>query len=152
LRNIGIANPRAIEGLSEITALVQAGMLPKSVSYGVTEERMGRGKLAMTISGPWAWPNLVKSGIDFALAPIPGVNGSVGWPFVGVSVAYLNRSSPNQDLAEEFLENYFLTEEGVSAADHAKPVGVPALISLYETMARITRCCGSLTLGSTKAR
>ena len=97
---------------------------------------MGQGKLAMTISGPWAWPNLVKSGINFALAPIPGVNGNVGRPFVGVSVAYLNRSSPNQDLATEFLENYFLTEQGLRAADHAKPIGVPALISLHEAMAK----------------
>ena len=136
LRNIGIANSRAIEGLSEIIGLVKAGVLPKSVSYGVTEELMGQGKLAMTISGPWAWPNLVKSGIDFALAPIPGINGNVGRPFVGVSVAYLNRSSPNQDLATEFLENYFLTEQGLRAVDHAKPIGVPALISLHETMAK----------------
>jgi maltose/maltodextrin transport system substrate-binding protein len=147
LRNIGIANPRAIEGLTEITALVKAGVLPKSVSYGVTEELMGQGKLAMTISGPWAWPNLVKSGIDFALAPIPGVNGNVGRPFVGVSVAYLNRSSPNQDLAEEFLENYFLTEQGLSGADHAKPVGVPALISLYEAMAKDSPLLRELKVG-----
>jgi len=48
------------------------------------------------------------------LAPIPGVKGNVGQPFVGVFVAYLNRSSPNQELAEEFLENYFLTEQGLS--------------------------------------
>ena len=147
LRNIGIANPRAVEGLTEITALVKAGVLPKSVSYGVTEELMGQGKLAMTISGPWAWPNLVKSGIDFALAPIPGVNGNVGRPFVGVSVAYLNRSSPNQDLAEEFLENYFLTEQGLRAADHAKPIGVPALISLYEAMAKDSALLRELKAG-----
>jgi len=147
LRNIGIANPRAIEGLSEIIALVKAGVLPKSVSYGVTEELMGLGKLAMTISGPWAWPNLVKSGIDFALAPVPGVNGNVGRPFVGVSVAYLNFWSPNQDLAEEFLENYFLTEQGLRAADHAKPIGVPALISLYETMAKDSALLRELKAG-----
>jgi maltose/maltodextrin transport system substrate-binding protein len=147
LRNIGLANPRAVEGLSEIIALIKAGVLPKSVSYGVTEELMGQGKLAMTISGPWAWPNLVKSGIDFALAPIPGVNGNVGQPFVGVSVAYLNSSSPNQDLAEEFLENYFLTEQGLTAADRAKPIGVPALISLYETMAKDSALLRELKAG-----
>jgi maltose/maltodextrin transport system substrate-binding protein len=60
----------------------------------------------------------------------------VGQPFVGVFVAYLDRSSPNQELAEEFLENYFLTEQGLRAADQAKPIGVPALISLYQTMAK----------------
>ena len=136
LQNIGIANPGAIEGLSEIIALVKAGVLPKSVSYGATEELMGQGELAMTISGPWAWSNLIKSGIDFDLAPIPGVNGNVGRPFVGVSVAYLNRWSPNHDLATEFLEHYFLTDEGLTTMDRAKPIGVPALIALYETMAK----------------
>jgi maltose/maltodextrin transport system substrate-binding protein len=90
----------------------------------------------MMISGPWAWLNLMKSGIDFGVAPIPGVAGNPGRPFVGVSVAYLNRSSPNQDLAKEFLERYILTEEGLSAMDHGKPIGLPALISLQEKMVK----------------
>ena len=136
LRNAGVANGGAIKGLSEIIALIKAGVLPKGASYSMSEELMSQGKLAMTISGPWAWSNLVKNGIAFGLAPIPGVHGNLGRPFVGVSVAYLNRSSPNQDLATEFLEHYFLTEQGLSAIDHAKPIGVPALISLYETMAK----------------
>jgi maltose/maltodextrin transport system substrate-binding protein len=60
----------------------------------------------------------------------------VGRPFVGVTVAYLNRSSPNQDLIKEFLERYALTEEGLTAMYHAKPTGVPALISIYEKLAK----------------
>jgi maltose/maltodextrin transport system substrate-binding protein len=90
----------------------------------------------MMISGPWAWPNLIKSGIDFGLAPVPGVDGHPGRPFVGVSVAFLNRSSPNQDLAKEFLEHYMLSEEGLTAMNRGKPLGVPALISLEETMVK----------------
>ena len=97
---------------------------------------MARGKLAMMISGPWAWSDLIKNGIDFGLAPIPGVGGAPGRPFVGVSVAYLNRSSPNQDLARDFLEHYLLTEEGLTAMDHGKALGIPALISLQEKMAK----------------
>lgn len=56
-----------------------------------------------------------------------------GWLLV---LAYRNRSSPNRDLVEEFLEHYVLTDEGLSAMDHAKPIGVPALISLYDRMAQ----------------
>ena len=82
---------------------------------------MGQGKLAMTISGPWAWPNLVKNGIDFGVAPIPGVDQNVGRPFVGVTVAYLNRSSPNQDLTKEFLERYALTEKGLAMYHASRP-------------------------------
>jgi maltose/maltodextrin transport system substrate-binding protein len=135
-QDVGVATPGAIDGLSEIINLIRAGVLPKSVNYSVVGELMAGSKLAMMISGPWAWPDLIKSGIDFGLAPVPGVDGHPGRPFVGVSVAYLNRSSPNQDLAREFLEHYMLTEEGLTAMDHGKPLGIPALISLEETMVK----------------
>ena len=90
----------------------------------------------MMISGPWAWSDLTKSGIDFGVAPIPGVAGHPGRPFIGVSVAYLNRSSPNQDLARDFLERSVLTEEGLTAMDRGKPLGIPALISMEEKMVK----------------
>src|SRR6516225_3378877 len=134
IMDTGLATPGAIQALSEIIGLVRAGVLPKSVSYSAVEDQMGQGKLAMIISGPWAWSNLVKSGIDFGVAPMPGINGSLGRPFVGVSVAYINRSSPNQDLAKEFIEHYMLTDEGLSAMDHGRPIGLPALNSLREKM------------------
>lgn len=134
IMDTGLATPGAIQALSEIIGLVRAGVLPKSVSYSAVEDQMGQGKLAMIISGPWAWSNLVKSGIDFGVAPMPGINGNFGRPFVGVSVAYLNRSSPNQDLAKEFLEHYMLTDEGLSAMNHGRPIGLPALNSLREKM------------------
>jgi maltose/maltodextrin transport system substrate-binding protein len=136
LKNVGVADVGAVKGLSKIIDLINAGVLPKSVSSGADEDLMGQGKLAMMISGPWAWSNLMKCGIDFGVAPIPGVDENVGRPFVGVTVAYLNRSSPNQDLIKEFLERYALTEEGLTAMYHAKPTGVPALISIYEKLAK----------------
>ena len=135
LRNVGVATPGAVIALSEIVALMRAGILPKVCPYSETEELMGQGKLAMMISGPWAWSNLIKKGIDFGVGQIPGVDGKVGRPFVGVSMAYLNRSSPNQDLAKEFLERYLLTDPGLTAMDNAKPIGVPALISFYDKLA-----------------
>jgi maltose/maltodextrin transport system substrate-binding protein len=135
LQNVGVATPGAIEGLSRITALVRAGILPKAVDYSTTEELMGRGQLAMMISGPWAWPNLIKNKIDFGLSPVPGVSGNAARPFVGVMVAYLNRWSPNQDIAKEFLERYALTKEGLTIMDQGKPIGIPALIALYSAMA-----------------
>ena len=136
LENMGVGNRGAVEGLSKIIALIDAGVMPKSVSYSAVEDLMGQGKAAMIISGPWAWSNLIKNGIDFAVAPIPGVDKNVGRPFVGVTVAYLNRSSPNQDLIKEFMERYALTEEGLTAMYHAKPTGIPALISICETLAK----------------
>jgi maltose/maltodextrin transport system substrate-binding protein len=135
-KNVGIATPGAVAALTKIVALIQCGILPKTCSYSETEEFMGQGKLAMMISGPWAWSNLIQKGIDFGVSHVPGVDGKVGRPFVGVSVAYLNRSSPNQDLSKEFLERYLLTEEGLTEIDKTKPIGIPALISVYQSVAK----------------
>ncbi|HEY1476102.1 MAG TPA: maltose/maltodextrin ABC transporter substrate-binding protein MalE [Chthoniobacterales bacterium] len=133
-KNIGVATPGAVLALSKIISLIHSGILPKTCSYSDTEDFMGQGKLAMMISGPWAWSNLIQKGIDFGLGQIPGVDGNVGRPFVGVSAAYLNRSSPNRDLAKEFLEHYLVTDDGLAIMDNAKPIGVPALVSMYQKL------------------
>jgi maltose/maltodextrin transport system substrate-binding protein len=99
------------------------------------EQKMNSGDLAMMISGPWSWGNLRKSGIDFDLAPLPGVGGNPGKPFVGVLSALINRATPNADLAAQFLEKYVCTAEGLKTIDADVPIGVPALKSLYEEMA-----------------
>jgi maltose/maltodextrin transport system substrate-binding protein len=90
------------------------------------------------------WPNLMKSGIDFGVVPMPGVNGKLGKAFVGVQVAYINRSSPNRDLAREFLEKYAFTKESLCALDHVKPIGIPAMISLYDELSRNNPLLGEM--------
>jgi maltose/maltodextrin transport system substrate-binding protein len=135
LKNVGVANPGAVDGLSQIVALIRAGILPKHTPYSTVESEICRNKAAMIISGPWAWPNLTKSGIDFGLAPMPGVNGKPGRPFIGVTVAYINRSSANSNLAPYFIEHFLLTDEGLTAMNAAKPIGVPALLSAYQNLA-----------------
>jgi maltose/maltodextrin transport system substrate-binding protein len=139
VNKVGVATEGCVDGLSKIIDLIHAGLLPKSVSYSAVEELMVRDKLAMMISGPWAWSNLIRRGIEFGVAPVPGVNGKPGRPFVGVMVAYVNRSSPNHDLVKEFLEHYLFTEEGLTAMNRGKPLGIPALISLYNRMAQDNR-------------
>jgi maltose/maltodextrin transport system substrate-binding protein len=137
IKNIGIASQGAIDALNQIIGLVHAGILPRTASVaGMPKQMMAEGKLAMTISGPWDWSDLIKSGIDFGVSPIPGVDGKPGRAFIGVSVAYINRSSPNLDIARQFLENYAITDETLAAANKLKPIGIPALNSLYDKMAQ----------------
>jgi maltose/maltodextrin transport system substrate-binding protein len=134
LTDIGVNDAGAIEALTDILELVKSGVLPKSVSYSTAEEKMSQGKLAMMISGPWAWSNLIKTGIDFDVAPIPGCSDKPARPFVGVSAAYINRASANQEIAREFVEHYLISEQGLKAMNGAKPIGIPALISLAQQM------------------
>jgi maltose/maltodextrin transport system substrate-binding protein len=134
-KDIGVANDGAVKGLREVVDLINRGIMPKGASYSVMEQKMNGGELAMMISGPWAWANLRKSGIDFGLAPVPGVDGKPGKPFVGVLAGLINRSTPNADLAVQFLEKYVCTADGLKTIDADVPIGVPALNSLHEEMA-----------------
>ena len=135
LKDIGVDNPGALQGLQAIVDLMKEGVMPKGATQAVMDQKMSSGELAMMVNGPWDWANLRKSGIDFALAPIPGVGGNPGRPFVGVQTAMLNRSTPNVDLAVQFLEKYVCTVEGMKAMDADAPIGVPAVKSLADEMA-----------------
>jgi maltose/maltodextrin transport system substrate-binding protein len=134
LKDIGVDTAGAIKGLKAIIDLITADVLPKGSTQSVMEEKMGSGQLATMVNGPWVWTDLRKSGIDFELAPLPGVGGKPGRPFVGVLTALINRSSPNADFAKEFLEKYVCTAAGLKAIDAEAPLGVPALKSLADEM------------------
>ena len=135
VKDIGVNNEGAIKGLQAIVDLINNGVMPKGASYSIMDEKMNSGALAMMVSGPWAWANLRKSGIDFSIAPLPGVAGNPGRPFVGVLAALINRSSPNSDLASQFIEKYVATVDGLKTIDADVPIGVPALKSLSDEMA-----------------
>jgi maltose/maltodextrin transport system substrate-binding protein len=144
-RNVGVATDGAVQALSEIVHLIEVGVLPRMASSGdIAQQLMAQGKLAMMISGPWDWPNLMKTGIDFGVVPMPGVNGNAGKAFIGVQVAFINRSSPNRDLVKEFLEKYAFTKESLCAMDRVKPIGIPAMISLYDDLSRNNPLLGEL--------
>ena len=134
-KDVGVAVPGSVEALAAIVKLIDDGVMARGATYSAMESQMNDGKLAMMISGPWAWANLRKGGIDFDLAPIPGVGGKPGRPFVGVLGAMINRTTPNEDLAIEFLENYLCTPAGLKMVDDDVPIGVPAHKAFYETLA-----------------
>jgi maltose/maltodextrin transport system substrate-binding protein len=142
--DIGVNHPAAVAAMATVADLIRAKVLPSSLSYSIAEAQMNQGKLAMFISGPFAWENLKKSGIDFGVTTIPGVDGNPGRPFVGVVGAVFNRSSPNLDLAQEFLEYYLITPAGLDAMDRHVPLGVPALIASYETKASDPHVAGAM--------
>jgi len=144
ISDIGVNNPGAVAAMEAVLGLIQKQVLPASLSYSIAEAQMNKGKLAMFISGPFAWENLRKSGIDFGVTTIPGVNEKPGRPFVGVLGAVFNRSSPNLDLAQEFLERFLITPTGLTAMDRHVPLGVPALIDSYNAQSSDPHIAGSM--------
>jgi maltose/maltodextrin transport system substrate-binding protein len=110
----GVNTPGAIAGAEVLAELINDGVMPAGVDYGVMDGAMNNGEVAMVLNGPWAWGGLDASGVNFGVAPIPTVNGNSSPPFLGVQALAINAASPNKDLAAEFIEGYLATDEGLS--------------------------------------
>jgi maltose/maltodextrin transport system substrate-binding protein len=128
-KDTGVANEGAIAGATVLKGLIDSGIMPAGVDYGIMDGAMAKGEVAMVLNGPWAWSGLKAAGIDIGVAPIPTVNGKVSPPFLGVYSAAINAASPNADLAVEFIENYMLTDEGLAAWNAKGDLGALADIS-----------------------
>ena len=131
---VGVNNAGALKGAQMIDRLVKDGHMPKGARYSEMEGAFARGQVAMMINGPWAWDNVRKVGIDFTVAPIPGVMGIGGKPskpFVGVLGCMITAPSKIKDVAREFLENHLLKVDSLKTIGADVPLGVPANKAYY---------------------
>jgi len=133
-KDTGVNNAGAVRGVETLMQLIKAGVMPKTAAYAETEAGVNEGRIAMMINGPWSWNNLKKSKINFGVAPYPKIDGKQGGPFVGVLGAMLSTASPNKELANEFMENYLLSLDGLKAMNAHVPLGVPANKAFYNEL------------------
>ena len=124
--DVGVDNAGAIEGAKLLQKLVSSGVVPEGTDANVMQTRFNHGEVATMITGPWAWSNLKKSGIDFGVAKLPKVGDKRAKPMVGVTAAMINSGSPNGLLATEFLENYLLSEKGIRTFNSDGSLGAVA--------------------------
>lgn len=132
--DIGINNAGALRGAEMLAELIRVGVVPKGTRYADMEASFSRGEAAMMISGPWAWENARKARIDFAVAPVPGIGGKPGRPFVGVLGCMLSAASRSRDIAREFIENHLLRPEQLKLINDDVPLGVPANKAFYAAL------------------
>jgi maltose/maltodextrin transport system substrate-binding protein len=130
----GMNNPGAVKGLETLVRLIKEGVVSRTSTYADAEAGMNEGRIAMSINGPWAWNNLKKSKIDFGVAPYPKVDGKQGGSFVGVLGAMISSASTNKELANEFLESYLLSMDGLRAMNAHVSLGVPANKALFDEL------------------
>ena len=127
----GVNNAGAVKGGELLNKLIREKYMPEGSGYAEMEAAMAQGKVAMMINGPWSWDNLKKANIDFGVAKIPTVGGKKAARFVGVLGAMLNKSTPNKDVAVEFIENYMLSTKGLKMINDDVPLGTPASKTLF---------------------
>lgn len=134
VKKTGANSDSAVKGGEIIASLIEKGVMPKGVTYPVAEAAMNKGESAMFITGPWAWENLRRSKINFAVAPLPSVAGKPAVPYVGVLGAMINAQSKSKDLAVEFLENYLMKIDGLRTMNKDVAIGVPASSKFYDEL------------------
>ncbi|QOR40067.1 maltose/maltodextrin ABC transporter substrate-binding protein MalE [Billgrantia diversa] len=132
--DIGVNNAGAIQGAELLVELIERDVLPRGTDYSIMDTRFNRGEVATMISGPWAWSNLERSGIDYGVALLPKVGDERAKPMFGVKAAMINTASPNDFLAVEFLENYLLSEEGMRTFNGDGTLGAVAHIDYQQEL------------------
>jgi maltose/maltodextrin transport system substrate-binding protein len=134
-KDIGLNTPGSVKAGEFLGAMISNGQMPRGADYAVMEGSFSRSKVAMMISGPWAWDNARRSGIDFGVAPIPSINGKAAKPFVGVLGCMISAPSDVKDIAREFIENHLLRVDSLKIINADVALGTPANKAFYAQLA-----------------
>ncbi len=140
----GVNKPGAVKALEFIVKMIKDGVMASGADYSAAQAGIGKGEIAMMITGPWEWANLDTAKIDFGVAPLPSIGGKPAKPFVGVLGCMLSQASKNKELATELLENHVLTPAGLKAINDDKAIGVPANKAFFKTLSANPRIKASM--------
>lgn len=132
---VGVNNAGALAGATLLRRLIDEGVMPRGARYSDMEAQFASGKVAMMISGPWAWDNARKAKIDFAVAPIPAIGDHPARPFVGVLGCMISAPSRVKDIAREFIEQHLLQVDSLKTISADVPLGTPANKAYYAELA-----------------
>ena len=135
VKTVGVANAGALAGAQMLERLIAGGTMPRGARYSDMEAQFASGRVAMIISGPWAWDNAKKAGIDFAVGPVPAVGSAPSKPFVGVLGCMITAPSRQRDIAREFLEHHVLRVEGLKTISADVALGTPANKAYFAELA-----------------
>ena len=133
-RVVGVNNAGGLAAAQMLDRLLRDGHMPRGARYAEMDAAFNRGQVAMIISGPWAWDNARKSGIDFGVAPIPRIGAQPSKPFVGVLGCMISAASRQRDIAREFIEHHLLKVESLKLIAADVPLGVPANKAYFQEL------------------
>ena len=76
--------PAVTQWMTFMKKIHTEGLIPKEADGTVAENLFKGGKAAFIINGPWGFADYTKAGIDFAIMPIPTINGKSPAPYSAV--------------------------------------------------------------------
>jgi maltose/maltodextrin transport system substrate-binding protein len=142
--DVGVNNAGALQGAQLLDRLVREGLMPRGARYSDMEAQFAAGKVAMMISGPWAWDNVKKKRIAFGVGAVPALGGNPAKPFVGVLGCMITAPSKIKDVAREFIENHLLKVDSLKTIGADVPLGVPANKAYYAELSSDPRIAATM--------
>ena len=107
-------SPEAARGLEIFLQMRQLFDIPyEDINFNTSEERFRLGEIPLTLTGPWAIPDLISNEVNFGVARIPTFGGVQPIAFAGNMMAGVSSfSSPqNRAWAYAFID-FMVSEEG----------------------------------------
>jgi arabinogalactan oligomer/maltooligosaccharide transport system substrate-binding protein len=109
-RNPTLNTAPNVQSLDLLLKWINLGILPAEPSTALITSLFNEGKAAMVFSGPWFLGEVAK-GIDYGLAPLPGISEAGGKPmrpWMTVEGVYIAAPSKNKEAAYALLK--YLTD------------------------------------------
>jgi maltose/maltodextrin transport system substrate-binding protein len=131
-QDVGLANDGALTGVKFIRQLAQDKFVPTSTDRSIAFAYFKEGKVGCTIDGPWALADLRAAKIPYTVSPIPKISGQSPKPFIGAHGLMIRRTSPNNALAQEFIEKYVMTKAGQLSLYQEDPRGPTQIEAITE--------------------
>jgi arabinogalactan oligomer / maltooligosaccharide transport system substrate-binding protein len=121
----------SLTAAQELKKLGAAKVLSTNVSADNADALFDAGKAPFYITGPWSIDKAKEAGINYAISPLPSINGGKMQPFLGVQMFYVSAKAKNATFAQEFVTNY-VPRKDVQLALFAAGNRPPAMTEAYD--------------------
>jgi arabinogalactan oligomer/maltooligosaccharide transport system substrate-binding protein len=132
--DVGIDSDGALEAANLFADLTEQGVVSQDVDYDVMIDTFSRGAAPFAVTGPWAIADFEGGDVEFAIDPLPSVEGDTPAPFVGVQGFMMSAFTEQELAARTFVLDFMGTEDAQLELYEAgnRP---PALQSAFDQVA-----------------
>lgn len=129
VNDIGLGNEGAVQAYSYIMRMVDEGFLSADITFDIARGAFESGETAFYIGGPWDVDAFSSAGVNFAVAPMPTLNGRPFVTPVGTQIGFVSFKSKKQEAVWDFYK-YLIDEASVELYE----VGgrIPASLSVQQ--------------------
>lgn len=131
INDIGANNAGAIKGVENMMTLKEISINnPLDITYDSMMGLFKEGKIAAILNGPWAIEGLKKANMNFAIQPLPTLNGTKLNPFSGIRVLGVSSFTKYPKAAQLFAQ--FATSDEMLLKRYEMTKQIPPVTKLAE--------------------